>query len=237
VVAEHATGNLVVFDVATGFLVQTYAASTPGLMGLQLSRDGNRLFGVNAATEELLEFRAQQPCTGEAALYAEPSYQRPASLVQEDNRTCSPNSSIPDARLFVQVHTTSGYASNDTSVQNDSMMDSNAALLINRTDCEANSSLNFDALLLGGWHCHPCLPDNCADLDGGHCVPIQWTGYTCDNELHLDLLSGRDGSDSSDFSLDCDALMLESNRPIAWWSTQRVHLSTLQAGTSQSLLQ
>ena len=37
-------------------------------------------------------------------------------------------------------------------------MDEAAALLLNRTDCEYDSELNFDQLLLGGYFCHICLP-------------------------------------------------------------------------------
>jgi len=206
-VAEHGTGNIVVFDLATGLAMQSYAASAPGLMGLALSPSGDRLFGVNAETEELLEFRPAEQCApGEP--YANPDYQRPASIAAPSGKpVCSPNTSIPDANLFVQVHTSTGYASNDSSVQNDSMMDSSAAELQNRTDCEHNSSLNFDALLLGGWHCHRCLPDNCALRDGGRCQAIQWAGYTCDNEVHVTLPEG------SDSVLELpDGLQLEVNR-------------------------
>jgi len=65
-------------------------------------------------------------------------------------------------------------------------MDDTAALLANRTDCGYDSELNFDALLLGGYYCHTCLPEleNMCDR-GGTCSNIQWRGYTCDNEYRV----------------------------------------------------
>merc|ERR1712087_56797 len=65
------------------------------------------------------------------------------------------------------------------------MGDESAALLANRTDCEYDSDLNFDALLLGGYFCHVCLPDGMrAECDsGGTCTNVQWDGYICDNDF------------------------------------------------------
>merc|ERR1712161_110797 len=50
---------------------------------------------------------------------------------------------------------------------------------------------NFDALLLGGFYCHTCLPmDNGAMCEsGGVCQNIQWLGYTCDNHFYVDSMS------------------------------------------------
>ena len=64
-------------------------------------------------------------------------------------------------------------------------MDASAALLANRTDCEWDGELNFDAVLLGGYYCHVCLPnERGATCDpGGQCANVHWRGYTCDNEF------------------------------------------------------
>mmetsp|Transcript_27423 Transcript_27423/g.77192 ORF Transcript_27423/g.77192 Transcript_27423/m.77192 type:complete len:105 (-) Transcript_27423:209-523(-) len=43
VVAEHATGNIVVFDVATGFKIRSYSVTALDLMGLQFALGGGRL--------------------------------------------------------------------------------------------------------------------------------------------------------------------------------------------------
>merc|ERR1712238_108251 len=62
--------------------------------------------------------------------------------------------------------------------------------------CEVDSDLNFDALLLGGYYCHTCLPDQhllCGGgttVDGdtstpGSCTNVQWEGYICDNEFQI----------------------------------------------------
>merc|ERR1712071_341201 len=99
--------------------------------------------------------------------------------------TCSADPIVPDFSFFDQVHNDTGYASNDTDVQGDAGMDDTAILLANRTDCGYDSELNFDALLLGGYFCHVCLPDNptagCGG--GGICSNVQWDGYLCDNEF------------------------------------------------------
>ena len=62
-------------------------------------------------------------------------------------------------------------------------MDTSAALLANRTDCEYDSPLNFDALLLGGYFSHVCLPTNCEY--GGVGTNIAWEGFECDNEWRV----------------------------------------------------
>merc|ERR1711904_481951 len=87
------------------------------------------------------------------------------------------------------VHASTGYADADTSVQDDATMNAAAALLANRTDCDEFSPLNFDALLLGGYFCHPCLPDPCA-ADGGTCKNVWWKGHTCSNTQYVELGPG-----------------------------------------------
>merc|ERR1712228_687536 len=75
-------------------------------------------------------------------------------------------------------------------------MNPDAVLLANRTDCEYNSTLNFDALLLGGYLCHVCLPEQYTNCEGdsdigknkkrlGYCSNVQWRGYTCNNEYYI----------------------------------------------------
>merc|ERR1712060_270024 len=79
-------------------------------------------------------------------------------------------------------------------------MDEAAALLANRTDCEFTSELNFDALLLGGYYCHTCLPrNNGSSCDaGGVCANLQWQGFSCDNEYYLDYKFA-DGDNNNDY--------------------------------------
>jgi len=105
---------------------------------------------------------------------------------------CTVSGAIPNGTLFEQVHLATGYASTDPNVQSPlAGMDETAALLANRTDCEADSELNFDQLLLGGYFCHRCLPtlfgDKGSTCDaGGICANVQWEGFTCNNEYFVD---------------------------------------------------
>merc|ERR1712087_458269 len=109
--------------------------------------------------------------------------------------SCDVDGTIPNGTLFEQVHTDTGYASDDPDVQGMAGMDEAAALLAGRTDCERDSELNFDALLLGGYYCHVCLPLNHGSScdAGGTCANIQWQGFTCDNEYYVDFDSGAEG--------------------------------------------
>jgi len=68
-------------------------------------------------------------------------------------------------------------------------MNAAAALLADRTDCGEFSPLNFDALLLGGYFCHPCLPDPCAE-GGGTCKNVWWKGHTCSTTHYVELGAG-----------------------------------------------
>ena len=110
--------------------------------------------------------------------------------------TCKVDSTISNGTLFEQVHADTGYASDDPVVQAMAGMDAAAALLANRTDCAYASELNLDALLLGGYYCHACLPrGHGASCDaGGACANVQCRGFTCDNEYYVDLDAGGAGA-------------------------------------------
>ena len=113
------------------------------------------------------------------------------SLVRD--YSCTVDGTIPNGTLFEQVHPSTGYASDDPNVQSPMAgMDEAAALLLNRTDCEYDSELNFDQLLLGGYFCHICLPyaNGSACDAGGNCANVQWNGFTCDNEYFVDFDAG-----------------------------------------------
>ena len=101
------------------------------------------------------------------------------------------DSVIANSSLYTQVHRVStGYADSNSAVQNDTMYDASADLLANRTDCEPDSALNFDALLLGGYFAHVCLPTNCKY--GGKGTNIAWKGYRCDNDYRITLKTETD---------------------------------------------
>jgi hypothetical protein len=185
-VSEFGSGNLVVFDVASGAKVNTYATKGPGLMGLAVAPASGIIHGVNSLTNELLKFSPETACASPMTAYMTAGFPAPGAPPATD---CKPKEEgLPNSTLFEQVHTDSGYADNNTAVQGDHLMDERAALLANRTDCEASGPFNFDSLLLGGYLCHPCLPDNCRD--GGKCTNVAWEGYTCDNEFHINSAPG-----------------------------------------------
>jgi len=174
-------------------------------MGLAFAPKSGMLHAVNALTNQLLELRPQTPCVDIIQPYSRSGFRLPEILLPRGPH-CVPDATIPNVTLFDQVHVGSGYASDNPAVQNDTMMDQDAALLAFRTDCESNSSLNFDALLLGGYLCHRCLPDSCAMRDGGKCTNVQWAGYTCDNEIIISRKPNQDG-----YSIEGGSL-LELNR-------------------------
>jgi DNA-binding beta-propeller fold protein YncE len=185
-VGDHASGVIHAFDVATG--EATTRLLTPegeGLAGLAVAPLSGRMFYSNMLSNTVA---AVVRGTCEDALVAKMVNDRfdvaQHKMLREIHQApCFPAMTIPDIVYFDQVHVDTGYASSNAAVQNDSMVDADAILLQNRTDCGFNSSLNFDALLLGGYFCHTCLPEGC--FDGGVCSNVQWAGFTCSNEFYV----------------------------------------------------
>ena len=205
-VAERGSGKIVVVDVATGAIITRIATQFTTIGGMEISPNGNELYFVDDITGTLNSITVQSECgsNGSAPIYA--SRTNPAFITDlneaklvlgmEDpfildtsnsQQECSVDPIVPDTAFFDQVHEDSGYASENPDVQSVMAgMDAAAALLANRTDCGYDSELNFDALLLGGYYCHDCLPEQ--DLTcsgGGSCANIQWIGYICDNEFQI----------------------------------------------------
>jgi len=177
-VAEYETGHVIAFDVASGEALRTVATGRPkALEGLAIA-DGV-LYAVDGAADELLELRATA-CAREDGPVEEPDF---AAL--HADASCVPQTSpdLVNASLFEQVHADSGYLADDAATEDGGMNNEAAAALGLRTDC---ANLNLDALLLSGWMAHVCLPaDELCDF-GAEATAIQWSGYTCSNELHLD---------------------------------------------------
>ena len=193
-VAEHFTGKIHVYEIESGSLLDTIQTTFRSIGGMIFSPDSQRLHFVDADTNTLAAVKPMLNCasswqsrlssdfssevaTAEAALGS--------SFSLTDELSCVVNPVVPNASLFEQVHSDSGYASNDTTVQGPAGMNPTAVLLANRTDCGYDSELNFDALLLGGYYCHTCLPitDGAMCDHGGQCSNVQWFGYVCDNEF------------------------------------------------------
>lgn len=193
-VAERATGMIHAFEVSTGSLLFSVDTPYTSIGGMAFSPESQILHFVDEATNTLNSVSPLTACEKPAASRANSGFR---DMVQEaraslgksfglyKDYSCVVDPAIPDAIFFDQVHDDTGYASDNPDVQsNMTGMDAEAALLADRFDCEYNSSLNFDALLLGGYYCHQCLPFGGAECDfGGKCENVQWLGYVCDNEF------------------------------------------------------
>ena len=216
-VAERGTGKIHVFDIDSAAMVGNIDTGYKTINGMSFSPKTNILHFVDDETNSLLAIKPSEACptayTGlltegykEAVVAATAAFGDDFSVTK--SYTCTANPISPNSTLFEQVHVGTGYASDDPNVQAMAGMDAAAALLANRTDCEPESDLNFDALLLGGYYCHQCLPvNNGAMCDtGGVCRNVQWRGYVCDNEfiVRVDPVTGditlfeSDGKDSVD---------------------------------------
>ncbi|CAB9511004.1 expressed unknown protein [Seminavis robusta] len=193
-VAERATGIIHAFEIKSGSKLFGIATGYSTIGGMEFSPTSQVLHFVDEATNTLNAVRPNSTCASPVPSRVNPSFDSMATTAQETlgrdfslyrDYECVVDALIPDAIYFDQVHDDTGYASNDTNVQsNMTGMDASAALLADRFDCEYDSELNFDALLLGGYFCHQCLPSGGAECDpGGRCANVQWDGYTCDNEF------------------------------------------------------
>ena len=196
-VAERGTGMIHAYEIETGAFLHMIPTTFRTIGGMDFSPNGGELYFVDDETNSLNSVRVLSECSQDYTPRTSPKYsselqsardaldvENPFDLIPE---VCTVDPIVPNASLFEQVHDDSGYASDNPDVQSEMAgMDAAAALLANRTDCEYDSELNFDALLLGGYFCHTCLPEKertCGD--GGTCTNVQWRGYICDNEFKI----------------------------------------------------
>merc|ERR1712161_119378 len=210
-VAERGTGSILVYEVETGEWLATIRTEFRTMGGLAISPNGGELYFVDADTNTLQSISIIRVCDQVYASRTNPEYKRELErakvvlgvsdpfilLPTTDTTKCTVDPIVPDTAFFDQVHDDTGYASDNPDVQSvNAGMNAAAALLANRTDCAVDSDLNFDALLLGGYYCHTCLPDQhllCGGgttVDGdtstpGSCTNVQWEGYICDNEFQI----------------------------------------------------
>ena len=181
-VAERG-GRIHAYEVETGALLQSIDLASFGyssIAGLAVSPESGSIYFVDMSTNQVVKVDTARFTEGQctyqsvantgfqAALDAAKAQVESecagTSLSLTRDYTCKVDGVIPNGTLFEQVHT-DGYASDNPDVQSTAGMDDGAALLANRTDCEYDGDLNFDALLLGGYYCHICLPRN----DGASC--------------------------------------------------------------------
>jgi len=194
-VAERETGKILVYEIASGSLLFSINTNLNTIGGLSLSPVSEILHFVDDETNALYSVQPNVECDNPVKSRVDPDFLTDVSKAKESlghkfslirDYNCTVNPIIPNSTFFDQVHNTSGYADTNPDVQSSAGMDATASQLVNRTDCEIDSELNFDALLLGGYFCHQCLPDQDTICDGsGRCSNVQWRGYTCDNEYNI----------------------------------------------------
>jgi len=203
-VAEHGTGNIIVYEIESSTVLDIITTEFNSIGGMDISPNTGNLFFVDDESNTLNAVVKKNACeskyttriTDEFSSALEEVNEKFEEEIGSDSLSlyrdylCVVNTTYPNITYFDQVHDSTGYASNDTDVQGPDM-DESAALLANRTDCGYDSELNFDALLLGGFYCHTCLPIDSGAMceSGGVCQNIQWEGYTCDNHFYVDSMS------------------------------------------------
>lgn len=189
-VAERGTGRILVYEVASATLLNAIDTEYMSIGGMAVSPNTDTLFFVDENTSTLNFVRRTAECTDayptrvtenfvsavNSASVAFSQLSPPQAFRLHHDGNCIVETVAPDVTYFEQVHNDTGYAGNHTEGTQE---------LAERTDCEYDSELNFDALLLGGYYCHVCLPDAGCDK-GGVCTNVQWEGFACDNHYRVE---------------------------------------------------
>jgi len=199
-VAEHKSGLIIVYEVSSATILHTIQTDSTSIQGMAISPNTDTLYYVDSNTDTLNAVTRTEPCEDSYTTRVTEKYasaieaatkkfkEEAAGIfsVHHDN-DCVVETVVPNVTYFEQVHNNSGYSSDDPNVQGPAGHDPDAYLLANRTDCGYDSELNFDALLLGGYYCHTCLPETSGAMceNGGTCQNVQWAGYTCDNQFRV----------------------------------------------------
>jgi len=193
-IAERDTGNILVYDVSSVTFLYKYETGLNSIGGLTFSPKDNTLYFVDEDTNSLYTIQSDMDCTTDIPSRMNKEFEQMVSQAQltlQDSfslmrdYSCKVDPIIPDTSFFEQVHNDTGYADPDSQTDGN-IMNPDAILLANRTDCGYKSDLNFDALLLGGYLCHVCLPETEQTCeDGGVCSNVQWRGFVCSNEYYI----------------------------------------------------
>lgn len=148
-VAERATGDIFVYEAASGALLHKITTGFRSIGGLAISPISNMLYFIDEETNTLNMIQDQETCFSPIPSRLNPDFLS-ALESASDNYTdlsistnglvkdyqCKVDPVIPDASYFDQVHSDSGYASDNADVQSVMAgMDESAVLLANRTDC------------------------------------------------------------------------------------------------------
>jgi len=197
-VAEHHSGRIIVYEVSSATILSIIDTGSESIEGMAISPNSNTLYFVDSSTSTLNAVTKKKSCDKSYTTRLSKGYSSALASATEQfenivgpnifsvyhNNTCVVETVIPNVTYFDQVHNDTGYGDNNTDHNG---MNPDAYLLANRTDCGYDDELNFDALLLGGFYCHTCLPITNGSMcdDGGTCQNVQWEGYTCDNQFSL----------------------------------------------------
>ena len=163
-VAERVTGKIHAVEVETGAVLGEVQTQFKTVGGLAVSPETGILHFVDEATNSLNAVKRLSDCTEPTPSRVSDGFAIELDLARDQvdhaagisgyfsiyrDYECTVDPQIPDNVFFDQVHDSTGYASDNPDVQSMAGMDATAALLANRTDCEVDSELNFDQLLLG----------------------------------------------------------------------------------------
>ena len=219
-VAERASGKILVYEISSGSLLFSIDTGLKTIGGLAFTPATGVLHFVDDETNGLYSVLPRENCENPVASRMNPKFVEDWTNAQQNlgenisllrDYQCVADPIIPNSTYFDQVHDDTGYADDNPDVQGMAGMDETAALLANRTDCGRESELNFDALLLGGYFCHQCLPEPELTCDaGGKCTNVQWQGYVCDNEFHVAAVDGETRLQSANgTNIDSSSLLLK----------------------------
>lgn len=166
-VGEHATGLVKVFDKATGALVRELA-TPPGLQGLELR--GDTLYyvhGGNHTSGTVSYARAAEPCDAGAL----PAGDLPAPAFPEP--VCGVPSVTTLGNHINHTPHDCGYLNQTSDMCLGEKYGTSREVCVGH---EANA-FNYDMLLMTGFRCHRCLPNQCAN--GGQCQNLWSQGFNC----------------------------------------------------------
>lgn len=169
-VGEYDSGRILALNKGTGALITTFDTGAKGLMGLAIQPGTGKLWAVNGLTDQVMSIDVTTACatgTGPAA----------APNVTFPDVTCG----VPPVDLGMAVV----HIDHDDGYLNFTMLGPEYG---QTPECMACSdACDNDMLLMSGYLCHQCLPDNCKGAPGavyttgsGHCTNLIGQGYVCE---------------------------------------------------------
>lgn len=173
-VSNHATGNVIAFDVYTGEVVATVQTGrTRALAGLEVrtgAEGTQQLFVLDQVQGDLILLTAMgSGCGSDGGARV----QRPRRPFPVNATSCDPDSPAFDApTVGAAIEHDPGYM--NIAIPYDYAGNSSVPC---HDPTTGRSNFNLDALLMAGWTCHRCLPEPCRN--GGVCSGVQEHGFSC----------------------------------------------------------